>query len=238
MKKNIIIIPMRSGSKGIKDKNIKNFCTLPLFSWSIAKVGILLDKKKIDQCIVSSDSEEYLDLVFSFFSPLCENGKLILSKRPVDLATDTSITEDVCEYEIDRLRITTGILTILEVTSPNLPISSIEEMLDLMELDKLTSSFLITSDVAQRWSFSSEKNWYPLYEKRRMRQNDKPIYKEVGAWSVRVEDFLRYKNRILEPCLPVIVGNQYGISINTQDEFEFAMLLFNKYKEEIFRDGF
>ena len=36
MNKNIVaIIPARGGSKGILNKNIKNFCGKPLISWTI-----------------------------------------------------------------------------------------------------------------------------------------------------------------------------------------------------------
>lgn len=239
MKNNrLAIIPMRSGSKGIKDKNIKEFCGLPLFTWTLSKMGILMDKGKLDQCIISSDSDNYLDLVFSFFSKYVENEKFILLKRPEFLAGDNVTTEDVCLNILETLFLKKGMLSIIEVTSPNLPFYALEEMIDMLGIDTIESTFLIASDIAQRWAFSSEKSWFPLYEKREMRQNDNPIYKEVGAWGIKVESFLKNKNRIVQPYSPIIIGNQYGISINTIDDFIMAEHLFNKYKTEIFRDGF
>lgn len=58
MKKILVIIPARSGSKGIKDKNIINFNGKPLLSWSIkqAKMSKYFSQMKI---IVSTDSEKY-----------------------------------------------------------------------------------------------------------------------------------------------------------------------------------
>ena len=35
---NTVIVPMRSGSKGIKNKNIREFVNLPLYYWTIKKL--------------------------------------------------------------------------------------------------------------------------------------------------------------------------------------------------------
>lgn len=57
--KSIAIIPARSGSKGLPDKNIKLFCGKPLLAWSIEaakKTGIF------DEIMVSTDSNEYKEI--------------------------------------------------------------------------------------------------------------------------------------------------------------------------------
>ena len=51
----LCIIPARSGSKGIKDKNIKIFNSKPLLAWSIIQAQQSLYDMKI---IVSTDSDE------------------------------------------------------------------------------------------------------------------------------------------------------------------------------------
>ena len=52
----LCIIPARSGSKGIQDKNIKLFRGLPLLAWSIEQAEECKYKMRI---IVSTDSPEY-----------------------------------------------------------------------------------------------------------------------------------------------------------------------------------
>ena len=54
--KNIAIIPARSGSKGLPDKNILMFCGKPLLAWSIEAA---LQSKMFDEVMVSTDSEKY-----------------------------------------------------------------------------------------------------------------------------------------------------------------------------------
>ena len=57
------IIGARSGSKGLKNKNIKSFNGKPLISRII---GISLKSKYINRLIVSTDSEKYAKIARSF----------------------------------------------------------------------------------------------------------------------------------------------------------------------------
>ena len=57
------IIGARSGSKGLKIKNIKSFNGKPLISRII---GISLKSKYINRLIVSTDSEKYAKIARSF----------------------------------------------------------------------------------------------------------------------------------------------------------------------------
>ena len=58
-KKLWVIIPARSGSKGIKNKNIKKFLNVPLLVHSINFAKKL---KFVDKIFFSSDSKKYSDL--------------------------------------------------------------------------------------------------------------------------------------------------------------------------------
>ena len=55
----IAIIPARSGSKGLKDKNILDLGGKPLLAWTIEAAK---SSGCFDEVIVSSDSREYLDI--------------------------------------------------------------------------------------------------------------------------------------------------------------------------------
>ena len=88
----ISYIPIRSGSRGLKDKNILKIASKPLFEWSVYFAKNLSKNKDI---IVSSDSERYLKLASKL--------KISTEKRPVELASDTSTTESAIIYTIKRL---------------------------------------------------------------------------------------------------------------------------------------
>ena len=56
----VAIIPARGNSKGIKNKNIINFCNKPLIYWTIKQS---LNSKYIAQNVyVTSDNRDILDL--------------------------------------------------------------------------------------------------------------------------------------------------------------------------------
>lgn len=61
--KRIAIIPARSGSKGLKDKNIKELNGKPLLAYSIEAA---LDSKQFDKVFVSTDSQIYADIAIQY----------------------------------------------------------------------------------------------------------------------------------------------------------------------------
>lgn len=87
----LAIIPARSGSKGLSDKNIKNLCGKPLIAWSI---DVALKCKFIDEVIVSTDSYEYAQIAKEY-------GASIPFLRPAKYATDKSSRKDVIKHTLD-----------------------------------------------------------------------------------------------------------------------------------------
>jgi CMP-N-acetylneuraminic acid synthetase len=107
-------IPARSGSKGIKDKNICRIKSVPLVAYT---VFCALDAKGqgfLDEIIVSTDKEEYLE----FLQPLSYDTKY---RRPPILCKDTSRTIDAIFdalhwYKIQE--ITFDAVMVLQPTAP------------------------------------------------------------------------------------------------------------------------
>ena len=84
---NIVIIPARAGSKGIKNKNLINFAGKPLIYWSIRSAKM---SKQVDEIYVSTDSQEIRKVSESF-------GVKVLD-RPKHLSEDNSKSIDVLKY--------------------------------------------------------------------------------------------------------------------------------------------
>ena len=75
----IAIIPARSGSKGVPDKNIKLLGRYPLIAYSIAAAKLA----GIPRVIVSTDSEQYAEFAKRY-------GAEVPFLRPVELSEDNS----------------------------------------------------------------------------------------------------------------------------------------------------
>ena len=88
------LICARSGSKGLKDKNILNYNGHPMIAHSI-----IISKKcnLINQTFVSTDSQKYADISLKY-------GAEIPFIRPKDLSEDLSTDYDVFEHFIQFLK--------------------------------------------------------------------------------------------------------------------------------------
>mmetsp|Transcript_17215 Transcript_17215/g.47700 ORF Transcript_17215/g.47700 Transcript_17215/m.47700 type:complete len:281 (-) Transcript_17215:78-920(-) len=74
------IVPARAGSKGVKGKNIKDFCGKPLMAWAINN-GV--QSKYITRTFVSTDSDEYRQVAIS-------HGAEAPFLRPAEISHDTA----------------------------------------------------------------------------------------------------------------------------------------------------
>ena len=121
----LCIIPARSGSKGIPNKNIKLFHNKPLLAWSIIQAQKSKHQMKI---IVSTDSEDYANIAKEY-------GAQVPFLRPKDLSEDLSIDLEFIQFTINKLKIEENyipdIILQLRPTSPNRSIKILDECLDI-----------------------------------------------------------------------------------------------------------
>jgi len=80
----IAIIPARSGSKSVKDKNIAQLGRHPLIAYSIAVARL---SNLVQRVIVSTDSQEYAEIAIQY-------GAEVPFIRPQEYSTDTSTDRD------------------------------------------------------------------------------------------------------------------------------------------------
>lgn len=80
----VAIIPARSGSKSIKDKNLSNLGGYPLLAYSIVAAKLA---KGINRVLISTDSEHYAEIGRQY-------GAEVPFLRPTELSGDTSTDRD------------------------------------------------------------------------------------------------------------------------------------------------
>ena len=187
----VAIIPARGNSKGIKNKNIINFCDKPLIYWTIQQS---LGSKYINENVyVSSDSEEILNLSNSF-------GARII-KRPEELSTDNSTSEIALLHAINNIEKTTNIdlVVFLQCTSPLRESGDIDNAIEYFIKNELDSLFSATNmkDLCLWRRFNKElKSINFDYKSRLMRQNIEPQFSENGSFYIFKPDILKkYNNR-------------------------------------------
>jgi N-acylneuraminate cytidylyltransferase len=90
----VALIPARSGSKGVPNKNIRHIDGIPLIAYSIAAA---LKSTLVDRVIVSTDSEEYAELAISY-------GAEAPFIRPKDISGDLATDVEFFKHVIDWLQ--------------------------------------------------------------------------------------------------------------------------------------
>jgi len=80
----IAIIPARSGSKSVPNKNVASLDGFPLIAYSIAVAKL---SKKIERVIVSTNSEKYAEIAIQY-------GAEVPFIRPENISTDLSVDRD------------------------------------------------------------------------------------------------------------------------------------------------
>lgn len=109
--KNLAIIPARSGSKGLRDKNIKPLLGKPLMAYSIEAA---FSSHMFETVHVSTDSESYAEIALKY-------GADVPFLRSVEMSSDTASSWGVVEEVLqnyERLGKTFDTVTLLQPTSP------------------------------------------------------------------------------------------------------------------------
>jgi len=111
----LAIIPARSGSKGIIDKNIQMIGNKTLIQLCVECANAV---PEIDGIFFSSDSQQYIDIYKSIASPKDITGTYIRAPQSAsDTAPATSYIDD-CIRHLRALHIRVNNFIILQVTSP------------------------------------------------------------------------------------------------------------------------
>ncbi|WP_417746078.1 cytidylyltransferase domain-containing protein [Rosistilla oblonga] len=160
--KTLAIIPARSGSKTIKDKNLQLVGGKPLLVRSIEQA---LEAEHVHRVVVDTDSEHYAAIAR-------EHGAEILYLRPSALATDTSTDLEVFEHAFSWILKNEGALPELVVhLRPTYPfrtpadIDAAIEMLDChSEWDSLRSVAPAPHTPYKMWSLRKDGSLAPLLD--------------------------------------------------------------------------
>ena len=107
MSKVLAIIPARGGSKGILNKNIKNFNGKPLIQWTIESA---LKSKLIDKIVVSSDSHKIINISKKLGADIVF--------RPKNISGDNATTESAVKHCVKYFKNSYETIVILSPTSP------------------------------------------------------------------------------------------------------------------------
>lgn len=166
------IIPARSGSKGVKNKNIRCLEGYPMIAYSIVACKLC---KGIDRIIVSTDSEEYAKIARYY-------GAETPFLRPAELAGDTSTDIEFMEHAIKWLADNENEIPELFMhVRPTYPLRDpkvMEEALGKMKNDSSATSLrsaYLASNTPYKWFNLREDGYYkPIRDDMTLDQANNP----------------------------------------------------------------
>ena len=148
-KKIITIIPARSGSKGLKDKNIKELNGKPLIAYTIEAAK---ESKIFDEIIVSTDSEKYAEIAKKY-------GANVPFLRSRENAGDKAGSWDVAREVISKLDKQYDIVVLLQPTSPLRTSKNIKDAIKLFfDKDADTVCSVCETDHPTFWCNTLDEN--------------------------------------------------------------------------------
>ena len=225
----IAIIPARSGSKGIKDKNIKLLCGKPLIAWTIEAAT---NSKMFSEIMVSTDSYEYAEISRNY-------GANVPFMRSDELASDTAGSWDTVREVINNYKIrgkNFDAFCLLQPTSPLRKVDDIISGINLFQeknansvigVCELEHSFNICNTIKDNLSMNG---FFNSNESGR-RQDMKKYYRINGALYIQtIKDLLSNKNLYGEGSIAYIMDKISSIDIDDEVDFVQAEALINKYR--------
>jgi N-acylneuraminate cytidylyltransferase len=150
----LAIIPARSGSKGVEDKNIKLLAGKPLMAYSIEAA---LKSKLLNKTMVSTDSENYANIARQYEAE-------VPFLRPEHLATDGTASIDVVLHALQFYKDNGehfDAVCILQPTTPFRESGLIDKAIEAFEksgADALISVIPVPHEYNPHWVFEPDNN--------------------------------------------------------------------------------
>ena len=217
----IAIIPARSGSKSVPNKNIRVLGDIPLLGWVVKAAS---KSNLIDKIIFSSDSDEYFKIAKSF------NDKLIFHKRSTELSEDVSselvllnVLKDFKEFFDDN-----SIIVMLQATTPFISTDNIDACISKLVNNNNSNTCITVKQVSEfpEWMITQDTDNNKICKmssKESIRQNIQTRWiPNGGAYAVR-KSFLE-KNKLLIDKSSLLIHEMSKIqSLDIDEEEDFTL---------------
>lgn len=225
----LAIIPARSGSKGLPDKNIKPLLGKPLIAYTIEAA---IQSQCFKDIIVSTDSPVYAEIAKQY-------GANVPFLRKDSLSNDKASTVDVvCDVltELENRGKTYKQFMLLQPTSPLRNATHIKECVQtLIEKEANAVVSMCPCEHPIEWSKNLESDLCldGLFKASGRRQEEKKAYRLNGAmYLANTKYFLEEKNFYKEKCFAYIMSTYDSVDIDSIEDFLSAEALL-KYRLKV-----
>ena len=220
------IILARGGSKGVPNKNKRDFCGKPLISWTIEQcIDGGIDK---DDIFVSSDSHDILEIGHEYGV-----GSIL---RTPEVSGDDATSELSWIYSIDYLKklgFNYDWIFAPQVTSPMREPSDIKNGLLMSESGEYDSLFAATkTDQCSLWKRGKdglESIGYDYKNRKRRQDNDIQYIENGSFYMFKPDSIKRFNNRMYGNIGIVEMDQWKSFEIDSIEDFKLCSLVMQEY---------
>ena len=221
--KTLVVIPARSGSKGLHDKNIKLLNGKPLIHYSIEVAQQIFNNEDI--CI-STDSDKYIKIAE-------QTGLKVPFVRPETLSTDNATTQDVLLHCLDfyeQKGVSYDYILLLQPTSPFREKKHLEDILiaNIEESDMIVSVKETDSNPYYVLLEENEEGYLKKLMKGEFtrRQDCPKVYEYNGSiYLIKVSSL---KEKLISSFTKIKkyeMNSKYSLDIDSEIDFKLAEVL-------------
>lgn len=220
--RSIAIIPARSGSKGLKDKNIRLLAGKPLLAYTVEAA---LKSKCFDVVMVSTDSKKYARIAEEY-------GASVPFLRSKETSSDSASPWDVVKEVLDRyeqLGEKFDVFALLQPSSPLRNEKDIQGCFRMMEekranavvsMCELECSIHLVNRLPKSRSM---KDFIPAGQYNKRRQDIEPYYRFNGAvYLSKVRTFRKNMNIYANKCYAYIMDRERSYDIDSKFDLKIV----------------
>ena len=226
------LVPARSGSKGIHDKNIKILGDKPLLAYRILNTP---DLKNGSELWLSTDSKEYSEIAKKY-------GCKVPFIRPEYLSRDDSSSIDVVLHAMEfseSSELTFDYIGLLEPTSPFVSKMDLINALTELDNDRDANSIVAVRESRPNTNFIQDESKYLSIISSKIkslskvsRQNFvKQITPSGGFYISRWDNFKYHKTFYTQKTLPYMLDDIRGLEIDEPFDWLIAETIINNILE-------
>jgi len=220
----LAIIPARAGSKGVKNKNIREICGKPLIAYTIEAAK---NSNVCDSIIVSTDSEKIAEVATAY-------GAEVPFLRSEANSGDISKTIDAIIEVIDNLKKIGRKYDIVILLQPTSPLRDSKDivnclnkffeygMLGIASITEITEHPILFR-LYDNGKISKERNQNSTIRK----QDFDKIYKVNGAIYINLTSNINESLSFNDNEFGYIMNNLNSVDIDTEFDLKLAELLIN-----------
>ena len=222
MKNILCIIPIRSNSKGLKNKNILKFNNKPLI---VNTTKCAIESKIFKDIVIAYDTEIYKKIIKKYIT----HKSLNFFKRSQKSSYANSPTEIIINEVLDKFK-NYDLIYLMQTTSQFTKPYDLVNSLKKFKHKKLDCMF--SAYLTKKFIWIRKKNiCKPLnydFKNRPMRQKNKNYISENGAFYIfKKKGFLKYKNRMFGRIGYYEFPEYRSIEIDDLNDFKVAKHLVN-----------